>query len=111
MSFHAPAGRVEGQRESTPAERRNNVFLAIRDIRFAKGRFAMMGGVVALITLLLVMLSGLTAGLAEQSTSAIGRLGSSAAKPVDIIAFGAPGSGSPKASYTESSVTAVQVAR
>jgi putative ABC transport system permease protein len=54
---------------------KNNVFLAIRDIRFAKGRFAMMGGVVALITLLLVMLSGLTAGLAEQSTSAIGKLG------------------------------------
>ncbi|MFF2345689.1 ABC transporter permease [Pseudarthrobacter sp. NPDC058119] len=85
------------------------MFLAIRDIRFAKGRFAMMGGVVALITLLLVMLSGLTAGLAEQSTSAIGRLGSSAANPVDTIAFGAPGSGSPKSSYTESSVTAAQV--
>lgn len=85
------------------------MFLAIRDIRFAKGRFAMMGGVVALITLLLVMLSGLTAGLAEQSTSAIGQLGASAAKPVDAIAFGAPGSGSPKASYTESSVTAAQV--
>ena len=61
---------------------KNNVFLAIRDIRFAKGRFAMMGGVVALITLLLVMLSGLTAGLAEQSTSAIGKLGAGAAAPV-----------------------------
>ena len=85
------------------------MFLAIRDIRFAKGRFAMMGGVVALITLLLVMLSGLTAGLAEQSTSAIGKLGASAAEPVDVIAFGAPGSGTPKASYTESSVTAGQV--
>ncbi|MGN7199822.1 ABC transporter permease [Arthrobacter sp. SAFR-044] len=85
------------------------MFLAIRDIRFAKGRFAMMGGVVALITLLLVMLSGLTAGLAEQSTSAIARLGAGAASPVDTIAFGAPGTGSPKASYTESSVTAAQV--
>ncbi|WP_457946652.1 ABC transporter permease [Pseudarthrobacter sp. alpha12b] len=85
------------------------MFLAIRDIRFAQGRFAMMGGVVALITLLLVMLSGLTAGLAEQSTSAIGRLGASAARPVDAIAFGAPGSSTPKASYTESSVTAGQV--
>ncbi|WP_285247779.1 ABC transporter permease [Pseudarthrobacter sp. efr-133-R2A-89] len=87
------------------------MFLAIRDIRFAKGRFAMMGGVVALISLLLVMLSGLTAGLAEQSTSAIGKLGASAARPVDVIAFGAPGTGTPKASYTESSVTAGQVAR
>lgn len=85
------------------------MFLAIRDIRFARGRFAMMGGVVALITLLLVMLSGLTAGLAEQSTSAIGKLGAAAAKPVDSIAFGAPGAGTPKASYTESSVTAAQV--
>lgn len=85
------------------------MFLAIRDIRFAKGRFAMMGGVVALITLLLVMLSGLTAGLAEQSTSAIGKLGAAGARPVDTIAFGAPGSATPKASYTESSVTAAQV--
>ena len=57
---------------ASPTERRTDVFLAIRDIRFAKGRFALMGGVVALITLLLVMLSGLTAGLADQSTSAIG---------------------------------------
>jgi putative ABC transport system permease protein len=87
---------------------KNNVFLAIRDIRFAKGRFAMMGGVVALITLLLVMLSGLTAGLAEQSTSAIGKLGASAAAPVDTVVFGAPGSNAPKASFTESSVTAAQ---
>ncbi|TPV50519.1 ABC transporter permease [Pseudarthrobacter phenanthrenivorans] len=85
------------------------MFLAIRDIRFAKGRFAMMGGVVALITLLLVMLSGLTAGLAEQSTSAIDKLGADAASPVDTVVFGAPGSGAPKASYTESSVTAAQV--
>ncbi|MEV7636933.1 FtsX-like permease family protein [Pseudarthrobacter enclensis] len=85
------------------------MFLALRDIRFAKGRFAMMGGVVALITLLLVMLTGLTAGLAEQSTSAIGKLGAAAARLVDLVAFGAPGSGTPKASYTESSVTAAQV--
>ncbi|MBT2250268.1 ABC transporter permease [Arthrobacter sp. BHU FT2] len=85
------------------------MFLAIRDIRFAKGRFAMMGGIVALITLLLVMLTGLTAGLAEQSTSAIGKLGAAAARPVDTVAFGAPGTGTPKASYTESSVTAAQV--
>jgi putative ABC transport system permease protein len=96
-------------KKSTTAERRRNVFLALRDIRFAKGRFAMMGGVVALITLLLVMLTGLTAGLAEQSTSAIGKLGAAAARPVDLVAFGAPGTGTPKASYTESSVTAAQV--
>jgi putative ABC transport system permease protein len=88
------------------------VFLALRDIRFAKGRFALMGGVVALITLLLVMLSGLTAGLGDQSTSAIAKLGTGTggvSKPVDTIVFGAPGAGEPKASYTESAVTAAQL--
>jgi putative ABC transport system permease protein len=90
------------------------VFLAIRDIRFAKGRFALMGGVVALITLLLVMLAGLTAGLGDQSTSAIDKLGSVhgsgvPSKAVDRIVFGAPGTSEPKASFTESEVTAAQV--
>ncbi|MEV7662679.1 ABC transporter permease [Paenarthrobacter sp. NPDC089316] len=79
------------------------MFLAIRDIRFAKGRFALMGSVVALITLLLVMLSGLTAGLANQSTSAI------AALPAQQIVFGAPAGGEPKASYTESEVDTAQL--
>ncbi len=88
------------------------MFLAIRDIRFAKGRFALMGGVVALVTLLLVLLSGLTAGLGDQSTSAIGKLGAGAAdasRPVDSIVFGAPGTNRPTASFTESEVTAAQV--
>ncbi|WP_255770787.1 ABC transporter permease [Pseudarthrobacter sulfonivorans] len=96
------------------------MFLAIRDIRFAKGRFALMGSVVALVTLLLVLLSGLTAGLGDQSTSAIGRLGAGsgagggtpdggASRPVDSIVFGAPGSNAPTASFTESEVTAAQV--
>ena len=88
------------------------MFLALRDIRFAKGRFALMGGVVALITLLLVMLSGLTAGLGDQSTSAIAKLGTGtagASRPVDTIVFGAPGGGEPTASYTESAVTAGQL--
>jgi putative ABC transport system permease protein len=106
------------RRKSTLNRRKYNVFLAIRDIRFAKGRFALMGGVVALVTLLLVLLSGLTAGLGDQSTSAIGKLGSGNAaggapgggsRPVDSIAFGAPGSNEPTASFTESEVTAAQV--
>lgn len=79
------------------------MFLALRDLRFAKGRFALMGSVVALITLLLVMLSGLTAGLGNQSTSAI------AALPADRIVFGAPPGGEAKASYTESEVTPEQL--
>ncbi|WP_426227411.1 ABC transporter permease [Pseudarthrobacter sp. DSP2-3-2b1] len=92
------------------------MFLAIRDIRFAKGRFALMGGVVALVTVLLVLLSGLTAGLGDQSTSAIGKLGSepgsgsgAGSRPVDSIVFGAPGTNEPTASFTESEVTAAQV--
>lgn len=87
------------------------MFLAIRDIRFAKGRFALMGGVVALITLLLVMLSGLTAGLGNQSTSAIEKLGTGdgSGTAVSQIVFGAPGQNDPKASFTESEVTAAQL--
>ena len=75
------------------------MYLALRDLRFAKGRFMLMGGVVALITLLLVLLSGLTAGLGNQSTSAL------AALPGDQLVFGAPAGNSAKASFTESEVT------
>lgn len=80
------------------------MYLALRDLRFAKGRFVLMGGVVALITLLLVLLSGLTAGLGNQSTSAL------AALPADQIVFGAPAGDSAKASFTESEVTRAQLA-
>ncbi|MFJ3959184.1 ABC transporter permease [Arthrobacter sp. NPDC090010] len=80
------------------------MFLALRDIRFSGGRFALMGGVVALITVLLVMLSGLTAGLAHQSTSAIGDL------PAGRVVFGAPGNGTAKASYSDSEVSPSQAA-
>ncbi|AIY02332.1 hypothetical protein ART_2733 [Arthrobacter sp. PAMC 25486] len=84
------------------------MFLAIRDIRFAKGRFALMGAVVALISLLLVLLSGLTAGLGNQSTSAVAALGEAADAPVSQIVFGAPANNEPKVSFTESQVTAEQ---
>ncbi len=47
------------------------MFVAWRDLRFAKGRFALMGTVVVLITLLVGLLSGLTAGLARDNTSAV----------------------------------------
>lgn len=85
------------------------MYLAIRDIRFAKGRFALMGGVVALISLLLVLLSGLTAGLGNQSTSSIANLGQSAAKPIAQLVFGAPGKNTPTVSFTESQISAQQV--
>lgn len=85
------------------------MFLALRDIRFAKGRFALMGAVVALISLLLVLLSGLTAGLGNQSTSAITKLGSSAGTPTDQLVFGAPGKNQPTISFTESQVSQQQL--
>lgn len=85
------------------------MFLAIRDIRFAKGRFALMGAVVALISLLLVLLSGLTAGLGNQSTSAVAQLGEESGNAVDQLVFGAPAENDPKVSFTESQVTADQL--
>lgn len=73
------------------------MFVAWRDLRFAKGRFALMGTVVVLITLLVGLLSGLTAGLARENTSAITGL------PADRLAFAAPPGGQ-SASFTSSSV-------
>ncbi|MFF8993515.1 ABC transporter permease [Streptomyces sp. NPDC014983] len=74
------------------------MFVAWRDLRFAKGRFALMGIVIVLITLLVGLLSGLTAGLGRQNISGIDGL------PADRIAFGAPGGGQ-KLSYADSTVT------
>jgi putative ABC transport system permease protein len=77
------------------------MFVAWRDLRFAKGRFALMGVVVVLMTLLVTMISGLTAGLARGSTSAITGLNA------DHVAFAAP-TGGQSPSFTESSVTSGQ---
>jgi putative ABC transport system permease protein len=77
------------------------VYVAWRDLKFAKGRFALMGTVVVLITLLVGLLSGLTAGLGRQNISAITGL------PADRIAFAAP-SGGQALSYSGSTVTEQQ---
>ncbi|MEU1200444.1 ABC transporter permease [Streptomyces sp. NPDC005813] len=77
------------------------MFVAWRDLRFAKGRFALMGTVIVLITLLVGLLSGLTAGLGQQNVSAITSL------PADRIAFAAPGGGQ-DLSYADSAVTEEQ---
>ncbi|WP_181798173.1 ABC transporter permease [Streptomyces sp. WELS2] len=74
------------------------MFVAWRDLKFAKGRFALMGSVIVLITLLVGLLSGLTAGLGRQNVSAITGL------PADKIAFQAPGDGQ-ELSYADSTVT------
>jgi len=47
------------------------MFLAWRDMRSARGRFALITGVVLLMTLLIGLLSGLTGGLAQQNISAV----------------------------------------
>lgn len=73
------------------------MYVAWRDLRFAKGRFALMGAVIVLITLLVGLLSGLTAGLGQQNISAVTRL------PADRIAFAAP-AGDEELSYASSVV-------
>jgi putative ABC transport system permease protein len=74
------------------------MFVAFRDLRFAKGRFTLIGAVIVLITLLVGLLSGLTAGLGRQNISAVTGL------PADHIAFSAPGGGQ-SLSYSDSTVT------
>lgn len=46
-------------------------FLAVRELRFARGRFALMGSVVALIAVLMVLLSGLSVGLVKDGVSGL----------------------------------------
>ncbi|MEU3167584.1 ABC transporter permease [Streptosporangium sp. NPDC006930] len=58
------------------------MFLAMRELRFARSRFILMGGVVALIAVLMVLLSGLSSGLVNDGVSGLKRL------PVTAFAFG-----------------------
>ena len=59
------------------------MFFAVRDLRFARGRFALMGAVVALVALLMVLLTGLSTGLVDDNVSAIADL------PADHVSFSA----------------------
>ncbi|MFC9517649.1 ABC transporter permease [Nocardiaceae bacterium NPDC056970] len=77
------------------------MFLSIRDLRFAKGRFALMSSALFLISLMVVMLSGLTTGLGNQSIAAVKHLGA------DNFAFGEPADGQ-SLSFGESTVTEQQ---
>jgi len=47
------------------------MFIAIRDLLFAKGRFLLMGIVVALVSFLVIILSGLSAGLVKANISGL----------------------------------------
>ena len=52
-----------------------SMFLALKDILHARGRFGLITAVVGLITFLVVMLGGLTQGLAQRNISALETLG------------------------------------
>ena len=73
------------------------MLVARKDLRYAKGRFALMGSVIVLIALLVGLLSGLTAGLGKENTSAVTDL------PVDRLSFAAPAEGE-GISFTDSRV-------
>lgn len=47
------------------------MFLALRELRFARARFGLMGGVIALIAILMVLLSGLSSGLVNDGVSGL----------------------------------------
>ncbi len=72
------------------------MFVAWRDLRFARGRFVLIGSVVALITLLVGFLAGLTGGLASQNVSAVLGL------PGDRLVLQQPSDGQP--SFGESEI-------
>lgn len=50
------------------------MFLASRELRFARGRFTLMGIVIALIAVLVVLLSGLSSGLVNHGVSGLKNL-------------------------------------
>lgn len=83
------------------------MFLALRDVAHAKGRFALIGGVMALITLLVVILTGLGAGLARESVAAITTLSD---RDVSQVVFSTPPAGQ-KVGYDSSRVAAKDVER
>ncbi|GAB2547907.1 ABC transporter permease [Brachybacterium huguangmaarense] len=78
------------------------MFVALRDLRHARGRFALIGSVVALITILVGFLAGLTGGLAQQNISAV------LAMPADRIVLAAPAGSGSEPSFTEGSISAEQ---
>lgn len=78
------------------------MFVAWRELRFARGRFLLVGAVVALITLLVGFLSGLTGGLAAQNVSAV------LALPGDRLVLQQPADGAP--SFATSSLDEQAVA-
>lgn len=79
------------------------MFVAWRDLRFARGRFTLIISVVILITMLVGLLSGLMTGLRDQNISAISSLSA------DQVVFSAPAGGS-ALSYSDSTISPDQFA-
>ena len=77
------------------------MFVALRDLRHARGRFALMLVVITLIAVLVTFLSSLTAGLARESTSAVTDL------PVAHLTFAQPAPGD-NPDFTSSTITSEQ---
>lgn len=88
-------------------------FLSLRDVRFSSGRFALMGSVVGLISLLLVFLTALTSGLAHQNISAVTAWEDAATDSAQVtVAFGAAHATTVEdveADFTASTVTTGQL--
>lgn len=57
------------------------MFLALRDLRFGRTRFVLMGAVISLIAVLMVLLSGLSQGLVKDGVSGLQNL------PITSLAF------------------------
>ncbi|MBF6131394.1 ABC transporter permease [Nocardia otitidiscaviarum] len=76
------------------------MFVALRDLRAARGRFLLITLVVTMVALLVSFLSGLTSGLAHQNISAVQSL------RTDTVVFADTGGG---ASFDASTLTAEQV--
>lgn len=76
------------------------MFVALRDLRAARGRFALISIVVLLVALLVSFLSGLTAGLGHQNISAIESVSA------DRVVFADNGA---DPSFDESSLSAEQI--
>lgn len=54
------------------------MFLALRELRFARGRFTLMGAVISMIAVLVVLLSGLSSGLVNDGVSGLKSLSATA---------------------------------
>lgn len=76
------------------------MFVALRDLRAARGRFALITLVVVMVALLVSFLSGLTAGLAHQNVSALRKMSG------DTVVFADTGS---TPSFDSSALTPDQV--